>query len=145
MKLEEQVLSIEQARCLQKLGLDMSDGCFIWNINPDTKEACVGVEYINEQCSVYTYTLQRIKEILPSKIKVDNEVYKLTGEHNLNLAEHWDGFGYSRKNYVRWVDNELFEFIDYFICYRDGNSLNNAYDLLCWTIRNGYLITKETK
>ena len=79
----KQVLSVEQMKHLQELGLDTSDGsmCFEWNESDSdnmvvtSPDADTNYDYYHE-----TYTLQDILDKLPRYINVFCITYKLCVE-----------------------------------------------------------------
>lgn len=124
----KQVLSVEQMKHLQELGLDTSDGsmCFEWNESDSdnmvvtSPDADTNYDYYHE-----TYTSQDIIHNLPCFI--GNKVLtiqKLADSYTCLYMEPYSG---SMTNIT-----ESKELID------------AAYEMLCWCIENGY-VEKEGK
>lgn len=130
----KQVLSVEQMKHLQELGLDTSDGsmCFEWNESDSdnmvvtSPDADTNYDYYHE-----TYTLQDIIELLPRSIQPnpDGETFYL------NLY-YYD---------LSWVVDYLNNKGDgsYFAITSNDSFIEAAYEMLCWCIENGYVKTKE--
>ena len=129
MRIEEQVLSIEQAKHLQELGLNMSDACFCW---------CKGLHNDNN----YHFTLN--SNMLPEIVGTDSESVIPT----YTLQEVWNKLPYKIKT-PRYDILQL-DFIDYELMYHDketgyvkhwetGKIIESAYEMLCWVLENGYL------
>lgn len=136
--MKEQVLTIEQMKHLQELGLYTSNASMCWNLNirkyrNETKYAggCILPILKIEPRKlerVPTFTLQDILELLPEKISNKDNSYTYT----LNVIFPNDGTWeilYSR-----------FEEVREFFC--NESLLNAAYEMLCWCIENGYVPTK---
>lgn len=83
MKIEEQVLSIEQMKHLQELGVDTSDVSMCWLDFEDNEpmEVAVFVPQIMlgyATCKIYpTYTIGDLIEKLPKSINIGYEEYDL--------------------------------------------------------------------
>lgn len=128
----KQVLSVEQMKHLQELGLDTSDGsmCFEWNESDadnmvvTSPDADTNYDYYHE-----TYTLQDILDKLPRYINVFCITYKLCVEPL--FAGPW------AISYQKSISEP-------FIVKVSGNLLDAAYEMLCWCIENGY-VEKEGK
>ena len=128
----KQVLSVEQMKHLQELGLDTSDGsmCFEWNESDSdnmvvtSPDADTNYDYYHE-----TYTLQDILDKLPPVINVFCITYKLCVEPL--FAGPW-AISYQKS------------MSEPFIVKVSGNLLDAAYKMLCWCIENGY-VEKEGK
>jgi hypothetical protein len=127
----KQVLSVEQMKHLQELGLDTSDGsmCFEWNESDSdnmvvtSPDADTNYDYYHE-----TYTLQDILDKLPRYINVFCITYKLCVEPL--FAGPW-AISYQKS------------MSEPFIVKVSGNLLDAAYKMLCWCIENRYIKTKE--
>lgn len=127
----KQVLSAEQMKHLQELGLDTSDGsmCFEWNESDSdnmvvtSPDADTNYDYYHE-----TYTLQDILDKLPRYINVFCITYKLCVEPL--FAGPW-AISYQKS------------MSEPFIVKVSGNLLDAAYKMLCWCIENRYIKTKE--
>lgn len=127
----KQVLSVEQMKHLQELGLDTSDGsmCFEWNESDadnmvvTSPDADTNYDYYHE-----TYTLQDILDKLPTLIIISSDFYKICIESSCG---YWDIY------YYKSDATEL-------ISKKSENIIDVAYDMLCWCIENGY-VEKEGK
>ena len=127
----KQVLSVEQMKHLQELGLDTSDGsmCFEWNESDSdnmvvtSPDADTNYDYYHE-----TYTLQDILDKLPTLIIISSDFYKICIESSCG---YWDIY------YYKSDATEL-------ISKKSENIIDVAYDMLCWCIENGY-VEKEGK
>lgn len=127
----KQVLSVEQMKHLQELGLDTSDGsmCFEWNESDSdnmvvtSPDADTNYDYYHE-----TYTLQDILDKMPRYINVFCITYKLCVEPL--FAGPW------AISYQRGISEP-------FIFKVAGNLLDAAYEMLCWCIENGYIKTNQ--
>ena len=127
MKIEEQVLSIEQMKYLQELGVDTSDASMCWLDFEDNEPMEVAV-FIPEvmigyaQCKLYpTYTIGDLLEKLPKNINsLDYTRLVIEGKEN----SYW------------WVAyKDLYEYAE--SGYFNSKSLLTAlYDSLCWVAEN---------
>lgn len=131
MKLEDLVLTIEQAKYLQKLGLDMSDAALCWfqsiidekwsitSITDGIRNVLKGYEqpYVTTNV-IPTYTLQEVLNKLPEN----------------NIAIHYPNF----KDDVYEISYIFDENKKIFL---GETLLETAYNMLCWVILNGYLKT----
>ena len=135
MKIEEQVLSIEQMKHLQELGVDTSDASMVWikqdsTLLPDNiKELWLVDTYydslkpmVEQEDSdfVQTYTIGDLIEKLP---KSDNSGDLLIEFRNSEL-----GYGV-------WDWGELYG-INAQQNFKDKPLKNALYDLLCWVAEN---------
>lgn len=138
--MKEQVLSIEQMKHLQGLGLDTSNAsmclcCFRENIDEEW-ELEIYEDVINQkQDSTFweiipTFTLQDIIQKLPLSIKPISDA----GTFYLNLYYHD----------LSWVADYLNNEGDgsYFVISSDS-IMSAAYQMLCWVIENGHLETNK--
>ena len=129
--ISKQVLSVEQMKHLQELGLSTSDGsmCFEWNESDadnmvvTSPDADTNYDYYHE-----TYTLQDILDKLPTLIIISSDFYKICIEPSCG---YWDIY------YYKSDATEL-------ISKKSENIIDVAYDMLCWCIENGY-VEKEGK
>lgn len=127
MKIEEQVLSIEQMKHLQELGVDTSDASMCWlryDVGGVVKEY---LEINDKKCiEMYsatpypTYTIGDLIEKLP---KSDNSGDLLIEYRNSEL-----GYGV-------WDWGELYG-INAEQNFKDKPLKNALYDLLCWVAEN---------
>ena len=120
MKIEEQVLSIEQMKHLQELGVDTSDASMCWLDFEDNEpmEVAVFVPQIMlgyATCKIYpTYTTGDLIEKLPKRIGV---YYLLI-----------DG------DEIKYIRQETL-FRSYFD-FKDKSLVNALYSCLCWVAEN---------
>lgn len=150
--MEKQVLSIEQMKHLQGLGLDTSDasmvliatdndGCTLdWGEALDYLKYGQSDVYFNlldaatgdynhsyrEDCGVFT--LQDIMELLPKEVKTDTDTYWLT--ISIYDCKEW---------YVCYSMSDEF---DYYKEFKSKSLLEASYNMLCWCAENEYLETK---
>ena len=132
MKIEEQVLSIEQMQHLQELGVDISDASMCWvaggNTFTDEEEwnLCIPNRYLLPY-NIPTYTIGDLIEKLPKTI----EIYHLMIDWNLMKIEYTDEF------FIETVFKEVF-------IINDKPLINTLYDCLCWVAGNHKeLLNKE--
>ena len=135
--MKEQVLSIEQMKHLQGLGLDTSNAsmclcCFRENIDEEW-ELEIYEDIINQKRDstfweiIPTFTLQDIIEMLPRSIQPNlNE-----GTYYLNL------YYYDELWVVDYLNNEGDG--SWFTTTSDDSFIKAAYQMLCWCVENGYL------
>jgi hypothetical protein len=135
--MKEQVLSIEQMKHLQGLGLDTSNAsmclcCFRENIDEEW-ELEIYEDVINQKRDstfweiIPTFTLQDIIEMLPRSIQPNlNE-----GTYYLNL------YYYDELWVVDYLNNEGDG--SWFTTTSDDSFIKAAYQMLCWCVENGYL------
>ena len=125
MKIEEQVLSIEQMKHLQELGVDTSDASMCWVAGEDTSTD-EGEWYLTIPnnfllpYNIPTYTIGDLLEKLP---KSDNSGDLLIEYRNSEL-----GYGV-------WDWGELYG-INAQQNFKDKPLKNALYDLLCWVAEN---------
>ena len=133
MKIEEQVLSREQMKHLQELGVDTSDASMVWvkqepSQNSDDEFVPWKVfvfkdwmkYYIGAETFILTYTIGDLIEKLP---KSDNSGDLLIEYRNSEL-----GYGV-------WDWGELYG-INAEQNFKDKPLKNALYDLLCWVAEN---------
>lgn len=135
----KQVLSVEQMKHLQELGLDTSDASMHWQylttadaiINGTDEieeEPCLFVSQPNMKHEYPAYTLQDILDKLPQYIHpFASKRMKFT------WVLEKDTIAYRNVEY----------FYDCFKYFTGDSSINIAYDMLCWCIEKGYVKTKE--
>ena len=125
MKIEEQVLSREQMKHLQELGVDTSDASLCWAAGEDTSTD-EGEWYLTIPnnfllpYNIPTYTIGDLLEKLP---KSDNSGDLLIEYRNSEL-----GYGV-------WDWGELYG-INAEQNFKDKPLKNALYDLLCWVAEN---------
>ena len=126
MKIEEQVLSIEQMKHLQELGVDTSDASMVWvkqepSQNSDDEFIPWKVfvfkdwmkYYIGAETFILTYTIGDLIEKLPKDVR------------NYDLQIHCDF------NCLGYAAASDFEYsIEY------DRLIDGLYDLLCWVAEN---------
>lgn len=131
--MKNQVLSVEQMKHLQKLGVDTSKAKMSWYAIYETLPNWYNELNIRDDVfdknypSVPTFTLQDILEMIPKTILFKEEVYHfemLKGNERYTI-------GYSRVN----DDNDL----ESYIVITESNILTCAYETLCWLVRNKYI------
>ena len=124
MKIEEQVLSIEQMKHLQELGVDTSDASMCWVAGEDTYTGeeewnlCIPNHFLLPY-NIPTYTTGDLIEKLPKTIGI----YHLMIDWNLMKIE-----------YTNWSWQESV-FREYFTL-NDKPLINTLYDCLCWVVEN---------
>lgn len=127
----KQVLSIEQMKHLQELGLDTSDAsmCVEWRESDENKKVVVSLDADTYYDYYYeTYTLQDILDKLPQYIHpFASKRMKFT------WVLEKDTIAYRNVEY----------FYDCFKYFTGDSSINIAYDMLCWCIENGYIKTNQ--
>ncbi len=138
--MEKQVLSIEQMKHLQELGLDTSDASMHYQFLPTANSIINGTDEVEEEPSLFvsqpnmkhehpTYTLQDIMELLPKEVKTDTDTYWLT--ISIYDCKEW---------YVCYSMSDEF---DYYKEFRSESLLEASYNMLCWCAENGYLETNK--
>lgn len=123
----KQVLSVEQMKHLQELGLDTSDVsmCVEWRESDENKKVVASLDADTYYDYYYeTYTLQDILDKLPPII---DEVYWLTLEVMDRQKNEWK-IKYARIN----AEHECASF-------SSQKLIDAAYRMLCWCIENGYV------
>ena len=116
MKIEEQVLSIEQMKHLQELGVDTSDASMCWVAGEDADEGEWNLIIPNNFLLPYnipTYTIGDLIEKLPKHFNTKEEQISMVAINGSGAFEVWyDNVPKSNK--------------------RDGTIKNALYKLLCW-------------
>ena len=123
MKIEEQVLSIEQMKHLQELGVDTSDASMCWVAGEDTStdeeewNLCIPNNFLMPY-NIPTYTIGDLIEKLPKHINGwnDNRLV-IDGDED---ADYWYVV---YKNRYEHSETEYFD---------SENLLTALYNLLCW-------------
>ena len=122
MKIEEQVLSIEQMKHLRELGVDTSDASMCWvadNEGESEEDWYVTIpnNFLMPYNTIPTYTIGDLIEKLPKRIGI------------YHLFIDWD-----RMQYISWSWQETI-FRSYFN-FKDKPFINALYDCLCWVAEN---------
>ena len=129
MKIEEQVLSIEQMKHLQELGVDTSDATFAWFMSPNTNQWKIKVKdnFAHELLLMFsperyipTYTTGDLLEKLPKIVNGDSLLIE---------------FYASDLGYGNWESCELYE-ITAQQNFKDKPLKDALYNLLCWLEEN---------
>ena len=124
MKIDEQVLSIEQMNHLQELGVDTSDASMCWVVGEDTFtdeeewNLCIPNHFLLPY-NIPTYTTGDLIEKLPKTIGI----YHLMIDWNLMQIE------YTNWSWQESVFRECFTL-------NDKPLINTLYDCLCWVAEN---------
>ena len=128
MKIEEQVLSIEQMKHLQELGVDTSDASMIWVVNKENL-SIVSIDvndplpYVgNCACDfIPTYTIGDLIEKLPKSIDLG------FGEYDLELS--------IKGEYVEvQYENDYDDYTPFFCS--NLSLIESLYRILCWLAEN---------
>ena len=120
MKIEEQVLSIEQMKHLQELGVDTSDASMCWVAGEDADEVEWNLIIPNNFLLPYnipTYTIGDLIEKLPKHFYME--------ESPINMCAI-NGSRAFQAGYIKVPK----------VYKRDGNIKNTLYKLLCWVAEN---------
>lgn len=126
MKIEEQVLSREQMKHLQELGIDTSDATLAWFMSPNTNQWKIKIKdnfahemlrRISPERYIPTYTIGDLIEKLPKHFNTKEEQISMVAINGSGAFEVWyDNVPKSNK--------------------RDGTIRNALYKLLCWVAEN---------
>lgn len=130
----KQVLSIEQMKHLQELGLDTSDASMHWQYLPTADAIINGTDEIEEEPCLFVsqpnmkheypaYTLQDILDKLPKRIETEDY------EFELYIYYHENGVS------VFYDDGDITQLA----FFSKPTLLESAYEMLCWCIENGYV------
>lgn len=123
----KQVLSIEQMKRLQELGLDTSDAsmCVEWRESDESKKVVTSLDADTYYDYYYeTYTLHDILGLLPKEIKSDEDIFRLT---MFVIGKMWT------------VCYSMSDEFDYYKEFSSVSLIDCAYDMLCWCVENGYI------
>ena len=116
MKIEEQVLSREQMKHLQELGVDTSDASMCWlRYDADGEAKYYVSSNRSKGASCPTYTIGDLIEKLPIEI---NSFYR-----EIVIVRNYVGAGYLIDNLSP-------------ISFSDLSLLESLYNLLCWVAEN---------
>lgn len=129
IKMENQVLSIEQMDHLKELGIDTSGASMAWQRGWATRHEWVLYAVGNMSLSLSekerTFTLQDMIDLMPKNLNSSTE---------LRVDLYDDSFSYWA---VRgWEEDELIA------KFTSNKLLTSAYEMLCWLAENDYLINK---
>ena len=146
MKIEEQVLSIEQMKHLQELGVDISDASMYWvrakRITGEQKNNCIDNDMGKWRLSlskgivlpaawavesVPTYTIGDLIEKLPKSTDFGDLLFE---------------FCNSDLGYGNWDCSELYD-IEAPQNFKNKPLKNALYDLLCWVAENHKEVLNE--
>lgn len=144
-KMRQQVLSIEQMKHLQELGLDTDDASMRWEkrtrmFNGDLRvghwildlNIPIILKDYHEIELIPTFTLQDILELLPKQITAEPLIHTFS----LFIDYQHSEIHYACVHKGGYTNlNPTFEIKD--------NLIDAAYELLCWCIENGYIETKK--
>ena len=130
MKLEEQVLSVEQVEHLKELGVDFKDSAMCWLKSNSGKYFVAPISLVMHDDYIPTLTFQEIlEEQLPSEIMFGyDRTFLIIDKADVEIS-------YMREDYNGELTVKC-------ICFDGQNMLSNAYHMLCWVIENGYLNKK---
>ena len=124
MKIEEQVLSIEQMKHLQELGVDTSDASMCWVAGEDADEGEWNLIIPNNFLLPYnipTYTIGDLIEKLPKSIDLG------FGEYDLELS--------IKGEYVEvQYENDYDDYTPFFCS--NLSLIESLYSILCWLAVN---------
>ena len=129
MKIEEQVLGIEQMKHLQELGVDTSDATLAWFMSPNTNQWKIKVKdnFAHELLLMFsperyipTYTIGDLIEKLPK---------------SENIGDLFIEFCNSDLGYGEWDCSELYG-INGQQNFKDKPLKDALYNLLCWVAIN---------
>lgn len=128
--MKNQVLSIEQMRHLQKLGVDTSKASCCWCSAYDIEQFVMPIEdkdFFNSD--KLTFTLQDMLEMIPKSIEdwfMDSGMRKQIASFEMYIRDNSWHICYTI------YDDEVYS-------NDDDDLLNCTYETLCWLAENGYL------
>lgn len=129
MKIEEQVLSREQMKYLQELGVDTSDASMAWFMSPNTNQWKIKAKNnfthelllrLSPERYIPTYTTGDLIEKLP----------KIIGDYRLLID--WDS---EIVYYQDWSGEEVLDHIGEY-GFTDRPIIDALCDCLCWVAEN---------
>ena len=129
MKIEEQVLSIEQMKHLQELGVDTSDASMCWVEGEDADEGEWNLIIPNNFLLPYnipTYTIGDLIEKLPKHFYIKEASIFMGALNGSGAFEVW--YDKAPKSHKM-----------------DGNIKNALYKLLCWVAEKHKELLEEKK
>ena len=131
----KQILSIEQMKQLQKLGLNTTGASMCWIKTPKGRDLAFNDEWTGRRESfldpVPAYTLQDVLDALPEEITYKRKDY---------LIEIWKRDSEWSVGYLFFDDEDVIHLHDE----TNKSFINAAYSMLCWCIENGYVETNKT-
>ena len=122
MEIEEQVLSIEQMKHLQELGVDTSDASMCWVAGEDTYtdegewNLCIPNHFLLPY-NIPTYTIGDLIEKLPKHFYIKEAQISMVAINGSGAFQVW---------YDKVPKS----------CKSDGTIKNALYKLLCWVAEN---------
>ena len=128
MKIEEQVLSIEQMKHLQELGVDTSDASMCWLKYTKTDGV---VRYLINVNDISCHAMP-FMEVFPT-YSIGDLIEKLP--KSADFGDLLIEFCNSDLGYGDWDCNELYD-IEALQNFKDKPLKNALYDLLCWVAEN---------
>ena len=128
MKIEEQVLSIEQMKHLQELGVDTSDASMCWLKYTGTDGA---VRYLINANDISCHVMP-FMEAFPT-YSIGDLIEKLP--KSTDFGDLLIEFCNSDLGYGDWDCSELYS-IEALQNFKDKSLKNALYDLLCWVAEN---------
>ena len=132
----KQVLSIEQMKHFQELGLDTSDASMCWCRAISHKSATWELE-------IYEYVINQ---------KLDSNFWETTPTYTLQdilykLPQYIHPFASKRMKFTWVLEKDTIAYrnveniYDCFKYFTDYSLINAAYEMLCWCIEKGYIKT----
>lgn len=119
----KQVLSIDQMKHLQELGLDTSDASMVFQRSSATRHEWVlhvmGYADVSLREKEFTYTLQDILDKLPPSINWNPLI--IVGNSVMYSAGYGEGYDEPIK------------------IFKEESLLESAYKMLCWCVENRYI------
>ena len=124
MKIEEQVLSIEQMQHLMELGMKVEDTALCWWEYHTDEFVVMPVNCVPEGLYYRTLTLQEILELLPKSIIVENPGWD---SETIFLEIDWS------ESFISYDGEYLTHSCE------THDLLNASYNMLCWVLEHKYL------
>lgn len=140
MIMNKQVLSIEQMKHLEELGVDTSKASMIWRLLPECfripEEHYVAVRESSEKRddeNIPTFTLQDMLNIMPKRLEIKVESYHTPVDWLLmidvaNNCVYYECFVWQQYDRAKYFDGT--------------NLISSAYEMLCRLAENGNLNKK---
>lgn len=136
--MNEEVLSIEQMKHLQELGVDISKAKMCWYAIYETLPNWFNELRIRDNVFddyypfMPTFTLQDMLEMMPESITSDNMLY------HFELLKLGSSYSIGYKGIVD-EDNGDCNMIKYHTLLWDKNLLTCVYEMLCWLVENKFI------